>query len=70
MIKDDQISAGLKAVMYRAVHGVQYIWDANSTEENCGFVLVDANNTFNNINQIIMSCTVNHLWPSADCFYF
>ena len=29
--KDDQLFAGLKSIIDRAVHGVQYIWDAKST---------------------------------------
>ena len=60
--KYDQICSGLKARIYGAVHGVKYIWDANSTEENWGFLLVDANNAFNKINQIGMLWTVCHLW--------
>ena len=40
--QDDQICAGLKAAIDRVVHGVQDIWEANSSTENCGFLLVNA----------------------------
>ena len=33
-----------------AIHGVQALWDKNLTTENWGFLLVDAKNTFNDIN--------------------
>ena len=38
--KDDQFYAGLNVVIDGAVHGVQSIWDDNSTKENGGFNLL------------------------------
>ena len=34
--KGDQLCAGLKAVIDRAVHGVQSIWEASLNKENWG----------------------------------
>ena len=48
--QDDHICARLKAVIDGAVHRVQAIWNKNSTTEDCGFLLVDAENVFNDIN--------------------
>ena len=39
--QDDQLCAILKAVIGVAAHGVQSIWDANSSTENWGFLLVN-----------------------------
>ena len=35
-----------------------------------GFLLVDANNAFNEINRVRMIWTVRHLWPSGTIFFF
>ena len=48
----DQLCAGLKAGIDGAVHGVQAIWDENSTTEDWGFLLVDKKNSFNEINRV------------------
>ena len=48
--RDEQIFTGLKAGINRAVHGFQYIWEANYTEEKLVFLLVDVKNAFNKIN--------------------
>ena len=40
--QDYQLCASLKAVIDVAVHGVQDIWDANSSTEYWLFLLVDA----------------------------
>ena len=37
------------------VHGVQVILDENATKEDWGFLLIDANNVFNKINQFDIS---------------
>ena len=38
--RDDQLYSGLKAVIDRVLHGVQYIWEANSTDEKLIFYLL------------------------------
>ena len=40
--QDDKICVGLKAGIYVALHVVKAIWDANSSTENWGFLLVNA----------------------------
>ena len=64
--QDNQICAGIDGM----VHGVQSIWDENLTTEDWIFLLVDAKNAFNEINQIIILWTVQHLWPSGSRFVF
>ena len=64
----EQLCAGLKSLIYRDLHGVQYIWDANSSMECCRFLLVDAKNMFSEVNQNIMLLTVRYLWTSRDIF--
>ena len=39
--KDGDICAVFKADIYGVVHRATYIWDASSTEENWGFLLID-----------------------------
>ena len=38
--KDNQLCAGFKVGIGGAVNGAQYIWEANSTEENWDFYLL------------------------------
>ena len=68
--QDDQLSAGIKAGIDGAIHGVQDLWDEKSTTEEWGFLIVDANNAFNKINRVGMLWTVRHLWPSGARFVF
>ena len=48
--QDDQIFAELEAVIDDAIHGVQAVRDKNWSTEEWYFLLVDAKNTFNEIN--------------------
>ena len=64
--QDDKLCARLKAGIEGAVHRVQSIWDSNSFTKNWVFLLVDAKNTFNEINCIEMIWVVSHLWLSRD----
>ena len=68
--QDNQLCTGLKAGIDGAVNGVQAIWDENSTTEDWGFFIVEANNTFNKTNRVGMICTVRHLWQSGARFVF
>ena len=61
---NDHICARLNAGIDDKTHGVQYLWDENSTTEEWGFFIVDAKNTFNEINRVGMLWTVRHLWLS------
>ena len=48
--QDDQMCAGLKAGIYGVIHGAQALWDENSSTKEWGFLLVDAENAFNEID--------------------
>ena len=66
-----QLCAVLKSVIDGDVHGVQDIWGASSSTDNCIFLLVDGKNTFNEINRIGIIWKIRHLWPSrAHLFLF
>ena len=67
--QDYQICAGSNLVIGRAVHGIQYIWDANPPTENWCFLLVVEKNAFNEINCIGILWTVFHLWPFVALFF-
>ena len=56
--------ARLKAGIHDAIHGIRALWDKKSTTEGWGFLLIDANNAFNEIYRFRMLWTVRHLWPS------
>ena len=64
---DDHICAILNAGINEAVHRIQSIWDSYSTEENWAFLLVDAKNSFNDINRFRILWKVRHLWHSGAC---
>ena len=68
--QDDHMRAGLKAGINGAIHGVQALWDENSTTENWGSLLVDANNVFDEIHRVGMLWTVRHLWMYGARFVF
>ena len=68
--QDDQMCAVLRSVIDGAVHGVQYIWGKTLTTDDWVFLLVNANNAFNEINLIGMLCTVRHLWTYGAQFFF
>ena len=50
--QDNPLCDGIKSVIDGVVHGVQVIWDDNSSMENWDFILMDAKNAFNEINCI------------------
>ena len=54
----DHICAGLKAVIDGELYGVQAVLDTKPTTENWVFLIVDAKNAFNDINQIRSLWTV------------
>ena len=68
--QDDQLCALLKVGIDGAIHGAQTLWGENLTSEDWGFFLVDAKNTFNEINRVGMLWTIRHLWPSGARFVF
>ena len=48
--QDDQMCDRLKVGIDGAFNRDQYIWNVNSTTKDYGFLLLDANNVFNEIN--------------------
>ena len=68
--QDDQLCARVKVGMDSAIHRVQDLWNENLSTEEWVFLLVDAKIVFNDINQVGMLWTVQHLWPSGSIFFF
>jgi hypothetical protein len=61
----DQLCAGLRAGTDGAIHGVSTLWnELEESDSDSGFLLIDANNAFNEINHI------NMLWPAGARFAF
>ena len=59
----DQLCSGLKAIIDRAVHIVQDIWDVKFSTEDWGLLLLDAENAFNEIKK-------SECWPSRARFFY
>ena len=69
--QDDQMCAVLKSGIDGVIHGAQDLWDEKPTTENWGFLLVDAKNASNEINQVgIMWAALRYVWPSGAHFFF
>ena len=68
--QDDQLCDGIKVGIDGTIHRVQYLWGKNLFTEEWVFLLVDAKNVFNEINQVRMLWTVQHVWPSGARFVF
>ena len=67
---DEQLCAGLKTGIDSAIHRVQALWNKNSNTKNCTFLIVDANDAFNDINKVRMLWTVRRLCPYGARFVF
>jgi hypothetical protein len=61
----DQLCAGREVGIKGGIHVMHLLWD-----KEWGFLLVGANNAFNEGNQMAMCWTVHHLWPSRAWFTF
>ena len=59
--QDDQMCSRLKARIDGVIPRVQAIWGKTSSMEEWVFLLVDAKNAFNKINQVGMLWTFRHL---------
>jgi hypothetical protein len=67
----DQLCAGLRAGTDGAIHGVSTLWnELEESDSDSGFLLIDANNAFNEINRINMLWTIRHEWPAGARFAF
>ena len=49
---------------------MRVIWEDHTQEEDCGFLLIDAHNVFNEENRTDMLWAVRHKWPSGAQFTF
>jgi hypothetical protein len=65
-----QLCAGLEAGIEGGIHTMQALWDLHETEENWGFLLIDASSAFNEQNRIEMLWAVRHEWLSRAGFLF
>ena len=52
------------------MHGIRVLWKEHFQEEEWGFLLINAQNTFNEENQKTMIWAVQHEWPSGAQFTF
>jgi hypothetical protein len=66
----DQLCAGLESGIEGGIHSMQHVWNAHRSDEDWGFLLIDAKNAFNEQNRTAMLWTVRHEWPSGARFAF
>ena len=66
----DQLCAELKFGCECGVHGMSAASDVASMKKDVGFMLVDADNTFNSFSRIQMLLNVQHAWPAGAWFAF
>ena len=59
-----QLAGGLEAGIKGAIHAMRVLWEEHKTEEDWGFLLIDAHNAFNEENRTAMLWDVQHEWPS------
>ena len=62
----DRVEAGIEGV----IHAARLQWAQHSQEEDWGFLLIDARNTFNEENRTAMLWAVRNEWPSGAQFNF
>ena len=65
-----QLAGGLEAGIEGAIHAICVLWEEHKKEEDWGFLLIDARNTFNEKNRIAMLWDVRHEWLSGAQFTF
>jgi hypothetical protein len=66
----DQLYTGLEAGVEGGIHALRLIWELHSQEEEWGFLLVDAQNAFNEGNRMKMCWTIRHVWPAGARYVF
>ena len=65
-----QPAGGAEAGVEGAIHAMHVLWEEHQTEEDWGFLLIDAHNAFNEENRTAMLWAVQHQWPSGAQFTF
>jgi hypothetical protein len=53
-----------------AIYAAQVMWESHHMEENCGSLLIDARNAFNEQDRMVMLWNVQYRWPSGARFMF
>jgi hypothetical protein len=53
-----------------SIHAINELWGAHKEDDEWGFLLVDATNSFNEGNHIMILWTVRHEWPLGARFTF
>ena len=66
----EQLCRGLEIGIKEGIHAVRLLWQKHAHEEDWGFLLIDAQNAFNEENRTAMLWVVGHKWPSGDRFAF
>ena len=65
-----QLAGGVEAGIEGAIHAMRILWEEHQTEEDWGFLHIDARNAFNEDNLTAMLWAVWHKWPSGAQFTF
>ena len=65
-----QLVGGVEAGIEGAIHVMRVLWEEHQTEEDWGFLLIDARNAFNEENRTSMLWAVRHEWPGGAQFTF
>ena len=65
-----ELAGGVEAGIEGDIHAMRVLWEEHQTEEDWGFLLIDARNAFNEENRIAMLWAVRHEWTSGAQFTF
>ena len=65
-----RLEGGLETGIEGAIHAILVLWEEQETEEDWGFLLIEARNAFNEENWTTMLWAVRHKWPSGSQFTF
>ena len=66
----EQLAGGVEAGIKGAIHAARLQWTHHSQEEEWGFLIIDAQNAFNEENRTAMIWAVRHEWPGGAQFTF
>ena len=64
----EQLAGGVEAGIEGSIHAMCLLWEHHSQEEEYGFLLIDAQNAFNEDNRTAMLWAVRHEWPGGAQF--
>ena len=66
----EKLAGGVESEIEGAIHSMRLMWEQHSKEEDWGFLLIDARNSFNEENRTAMLWAVRHEWPGGAQFTF